>query len=154
MPPSGMLRRVALARTDVLEECTASVIRVTRIGELGTTLAATSNSSTLRRKKKSGFSFFAACFGCQFLSTFLVRRLSPDDGGDTFSERPVLTRATRRHIPEDDILLQRLRLKYRVEDFHPSGWCAVLFADRLSLILVSPASFSALKMEAICFTET
>jgi hypothetical protein len=32
---------VALVRTDVAEELSASVIRVTRIGELGTTLAAT-----------------------------------------------------------------------------------------------------------------
>jgi hypothetical protein len=39
----GMLRRVALVRTDVLEELSASFIRVTRIGELGTTLAVTSN---------------------------------------------------------------------------------------------------------------
>jgi hypothetical protein len=36
---SGMLRRVALVRTDVLKEFSASIIRVTRIGELGTTLA-------------------------------------------------------------------------------------------------------------------
>jgi hypothetical protein len=34
----GMLRRVALARTDVSEEHSASFIRVTIIGELGTTL--------------------------------------------------------------------------------------------------------------------
>jgi hypothetical protein len=43
-----MLRRVALVRTDVSEELRASFIRVTRIGELGTTLAVTSNYSTLR----------------------------------------------------------------------------------------------------------
>jgi hypothetical protein len=43
MPSSGMLRRVALIRTDVSEECIASLIRVTRSGELGTTLAVTSN---------------------------------------------------------------------------------------------------------------
>jgi hypothetical protein len=43
MASSGMLRRVALARTDVSEERSASFIRVTRIGELGTTLAITSN---------------------------------------------------------------------------------------------------------------
>jgi demethoxyubiquinone hydroxylase (CLK1/Coq7/Cat5 family) len=36
MTSSGMLRRVALVRTDVSEELSASVIRVTRIGELGT----------------------------------------------------------------------------------------------------------------------
>jgi hypothetical protein len=39
---SGMLRRVALVRADVSEELSASFIRVTRIGELGTTLAVTS----------------------------------------------------------------------------------------------------------------
>jgi demethoxyubiquinone hydroxylase (CLK1/Coq7/Cat5 family) len=42
-----MLRRVALVRTDVSEEFSASIIRVTRIGELGTTLAVTSNRRTL-----------------------------------------------------------------------------------------------------------
>jgi hypothetical protein len=35
-----MLRRVAPVRTDVLEICIASIIRVTRIGELGTTVSA------------------------------------------------------------------------------------------------------------------
>jgi hypothetical protein len=39
-----MLRRVALLRTDVSEECSTSFIRVTRIGELETTLAVTSNN--------------------------------------------------------------------------------------------------------------
>jgi hypothetical protein len=34
-----MLRRVALLGTGVPEECCGSIIRVTRIGELGTTLA-------------------------------------------------------------------------------------------------------------------
>jgi hypothetical protein len=38
-----MLGRVALVRTDVSEEPSSSIIRVTRIGELGTTLAVTSN---------------------------------------------------------------------------------------------------------------
>jgi hypothetical protein len=47
MPSSGMLRRVALVRTDVSKELSASFIRVTRIGELGTTLAVTSNQCTL-----------------------------------------------------------------------------------------------------------
>jgi hypothetical protein len=48
---SGMLRHVALVRTDVSEELCAS-IRVTRLGELGTTLAVTSNRHVLRRNTK------------------------------------------------------------------------------------------------------
>jgi hypothetical protein len=36
MPSSGMLRRAALVRTDVSEEHRASIIRATKIGELGT----------------------------------------------------------------------------------------------------------------------
>jgi hypothetical protein len=48
MVSSGLLRRVALVRTDVSEEPGASIIRVTKIGELGTTQAATSNRRTLR----------------------------------------------------------------------------------------------------------
>jgi hypothetical protein len=50
-----MLRLVALARTIVSQEISASFIRVTRIGEVVTTLAVTSN----RR-----WYFFAACVGC------------------------------------------------------------------------------------------
>jgi hypothetical protein len=49
MASSGMLGRVAPVRTDVSKELSASTIRVTRIGELGTTLAVTSNRRTLRR---------------------------------------------------------------------------------------------------------
>jgi hypothetical protein len=49
MTSSGLLRRVALVRIDVSEELRASFIRVTRIGELGTTLAVTTNWRTLRR---------------------------------------------------------------------------------------------------------
>jgi hypothetical protein len=43
-----MLHRVALVRIDVSEELSASFIRVTKIGELGTTQAVTSNRRTLR----------------------------------------------------------------------------------------------------------
>jgi hypothetical protein len=46
MVSSGMLRRVALVRIDVSEELSPSFIRVTRIGEPGTTRY-----------------FFAACVG-------------------------------------------------------------------------------------------
>jgi hypothetical protein len=51
-----MLSRVALVRTDVSEELSASIIKVTGIGELGTTLAVTSNRRTLRRNtQKTAF---------------------------------------------------------------------------------------------------
>jgi hypothetical protein len=55
MVSSGILRRVALVRTDVSEQLKASVIRVTRMGEL-ITLAVISHRRTLY--------FFAACVGC------------------------------------------------------------------------------------------
>jgi hypothetical protein len=42
MASSGMLSRVTLVRTDVSEEISASVIRVTGIGELGKMLGVTS----------------------------------------------------------------------------------------------------------------
>jgi hypothetical protein len=47
MASSGMLRRVALVRTDVSEELSHSFIRVTRIGEVGTTLAVISNTASV-----------------------------------------------------------------------------------------------------------
>jgi hypothetical protein len=72
-----MLRLVALVRTDVSEEPSASLIRVTRIGELGTTQAATSN----RR---------AACVVSS--SPILVTLMKEALGS---SETSVLTRATR-----------------------------------------------------------
>jgi hypothetical protein len=50
-----MLRRVALVRTDVSEEFSASFIRVTRIGELGIILAVTSNQRKLRINTKYFF---------------------------------------------------------------------------------------------------
>jgi hypothetical protein len=71
------LRRVALVRTDISEELSSSIIRVTRIGELGATLVVTSNQRTLRRNMMAA------------LSTY---------------ETSVLTRAIPCNIPEDGIL--------------------------------------------------
>jgi hypothetical protein len=54
------VRPVALSTTDVSEELSASFIRMTRIGELGTTLAVASNRRTLRRNTKARFEVFTA----------------------------------------------------------------------------------------------
>jgi hypothetical protein len=75
MVSSGMLRHVAVVRIDVSEEPSVSFIRVTRIGELGTTQAATSNRHMLQRNTKCLLQ----------LVLFLVHRfLAPDEGGARF----------------------------------------------------------------------
>jgi hypothetical protein len=53
-----MLRRVTLVRTEDSEELSASFIRVTRIGELGTTLAVTSNRRKLRRNNLKSYNIY------------------------------------------------------------------------------------------------
>jgi hypothetical protein len=45
MSSSGILNRVALVRTDVSEELSDSITKVTKLGELGTKLAVTQRAS-------------------------------------------------------------------------------------------------------------
>jgi hypothetical protein len=90
MASSGMLRCVALVRTDVSEELSASIIRVTRIGELSTTQAVTSNGRTL---------LVAASVVPSYPN--LVTRMKEVISS---SEKSVLTRVTRRNVPEDAVL--------------------------------------------------
>jgi hypothetical protein len=80
MPFSWMLYRVPLVRTEVLEESIASIFRVTRIGELGTTLAVTSNPKLL----------------CASVTLMMEAK--------HFFETSVLIRVTRLAIPIDGIL--------------------------------------------------
>jgi hypothetical protein len=89
MASSGMLRRVAFVRTDVSQELSASIIRVTRIGELGTTLTVTSNRRThfvfLRSVRR--LLVTASVIASSPILVTLMKALSS-------SETSVLTRAT------------------------------------------------------------
>jgi hypothetical protein len=87
MASFGMLRCVALIRTDVSEELSTSFIMVTIIGELRTTLAVTSN----RRRLLVTDSVVPSS---PTLVTLMKEALSS-------SETSVLASATRRNIPED-----------------------------------------------------
>jgi hypothetical protein len=49
---------MALVRTDVSEERIGSITKVTKIGELGTTLAITTNRKMLRRNTMDGGNTF------------------------------------------------------------------------------------------------
>jgi hypothetical protein len=52
MESSGMLHHVDLVRTDVSEDISSSINKVTRLSELGTMLALTSKRRNLRRNTK------------------------------------------------------------------------------------------------------
>jgi hypothetical protein len=87
-----MLRRAALVRTDVSVERIASIIRVTRIGELQT-LAVTNNRRTLLRLLVNA----NVVLSTSILVALIVEAIRS-------SETSVLTRITRRNIQEDGLL--------------------------------------------------
>jgi sulfur relay (sulfurtransferase) DsrC/TusE family protein len=95
-----MLRRVALVRTDVSEELSASFITVTRIGELGTIRTVISNRRTLQRNTthlvflrivRRLLVKYSVVPSSPILVTLMKEALSS-------SETSVLTRAIRRNI--------------------------------------------------------
>jgi hypothetical protein len=84
---------VDLVRTNVSEDVSASIIRMTRIAELETTLAVTVFLRSVRRLLVTA----NVVTSSPILLTLMM-------GALISSETSVLIRTTRRNFPEDDIL--------------------------------------------------
>jgi hypothetical protein len=98
MPSFGVLRHPSIVRTDVSDELSPSIIGVTRIGELGKTLAVNSNRRSVSRLLVTANVVPTS----PILVTLIMKALSS-------FETSVLTRATRHNIREDGILHRHRR---------------------------------------------
>jgi hypothetical protein len=86
-----MLRRVALVITEVSEELSASFIRVTIIGELGTTLAVTNDRRKLSRSLVTDSVAHSSPILVTLMMEVLVppeRRFLQEPHGVTFQKTP------------------------------------------------------------------
>jgi hypothetical protein len=99
MLSSGILRRVALVKTDVSEEISAFFIRMTRIGLLATASVVPSSP---------------------ILVTLMKKALGS-------SETSVLTRDRRRNIPEDTILQLSLLFSKMVPHVFSYSQCSLSY---------------------------
>jgi hypothetical protein len=126
MAPSGMLHRVALVRTNVSEELSASIIRVTRIDELVVTANVHSSPT---------------------LVTLMMEALSS-------SETSVSTTATQRNIPEDAILHCYCNfIDYHGVVTFSSCFCLHPIRSERSSVLRLLAVFFDPEMEVTCQVE-
>jgi hypothetical protein len=122
MPSSGMLRRVALVRTDVSEEPSASIIKVTRIGELWITLAITDARLAHLVFLHSVHRLLVKAIVVPSSLIFVTQMMEEA----IFFETSVLTRATRRNIPEEGILHS-----HRLENLRSYIWNILLYSPHI-----------------------
>jgi hypothetical protein len=99
---------VALVRIDIPEEHISSIIKVTRISELGTKLALTSNRSTMRTNGIYIYIFLRSVLrllvNVNIIPSSLIL-VTPIMNSILSSEVSILTRVTRRYIPEEALLM-------------------------------------------------
>jgi hypothetical protein len=88
MPSSGIWRRVAVVKTDVSEGSITFIISLNRISQLESTLAVTITADALPS------SLIPSCLKMEVILSY---------------ETSVLTRTTRRHIPDEDNLHSHCR---------------------------------------------